>query len=109
MRLGSILMTVGIVLLITAAILSPTTSTTERGDDCFWVDGELICNQNTVEEPNALRSIMLLLGGFLFSGGWGGWVGTYNTEQRLEKRLKRLGVKLNETDYDLDDDSDDNF
>lgn len=101
-------MAVGIALLITAAILSPTTPTTQRGDDCYWVNEELTCNQIIVEEPNALRSIMLLLGGFLFSGGWGGWIGTYNTEQRLEKRLKRLGVKLNETDHDLDDDSNDN-
>ena len=85
-------MAVGIALLVIGAVLPATTTTTERGDECYWAGGELICNQHTVEEPSPLRTIVLLLGGFVFSGGWGGWIGTYNAERRLEGRLEELNV-----------------
>lgn len=93
MRLGSTMMAVGIVLLIIGAALPATTTTTQPSADCTWVGQERICGQETVEEPNQFRSLVLLVGGFVFSGGWGGWIGTYSTEQRLEDRLDELGVQ----------------
>jgi len=81
MRLGTKLVIIGVVLLVLGLAQSPvkTTTTTE----CDALSG---CNTYTESQPNTLRFVMLAIGGFMFSSGAGGWVGSYDAEQRQKQQ-----------------------
>jgi uncharacterized membrane protein len=89
MRLGSKLMVIGIVLLFVGASLPATTTSTRYQPPGTCGAFETSCT-TTVEEPNESRTLLLAIGGFIFSGGWGGWIGTYNAERRMKGRIRKL-------------------
>lgn len=85
MRLGTKLMIAGLVISTIGLAIGPTTTTTEtRCEGGLYT--ERYCYEAEVEEPSLLGPSIMAIGGFLFGGGWGGWVGCYDAENRMRRR-----------------------
>lgn len=83
MRLGTKLMLVGIVVFL-FGLAQPTVNESTRQVCEPGYYGT--CETVTTAEPNEGRTLILFLGGFLISGGFGGWIGTVDAESRHRRR-----------------------
>lgn len=85
MRLGALLIIIGLLVTGAGFIMSDGhTETTQTWNGYYYETHETF-------EPNPLKPIVMFIGGLLFSGGWGGWIGTYDADKRRERAAARGG------------------
>lgn len=83
MRLGTKLMLVGIVVFLFGLVQTAVHESTRQVCEPGYYG---TCETVTTAEPNEGRTLLLFLGGFLISGGFGGWIGTVDAESRRRRR-----------------------
>lgn len=91
-------MAVGIVLTIIGFGIGPTTTGTEQVCDYDPSWGMNTCETQQVEKPSIMGILTLYGGALLFGGGWGGWVGTVDSDKRLREKIAELEAASSEVD-----------